>query len=267
MRIVTDGAVDLAPTLEFSERVRVVPGEVWIGDKPFAGDRGEFWRTLRAGTFPATSPPTVNALAEAYRHDDLVVALHVSAKLSATMTRAREAAQRAGSGIAVVDTRSLSVGSGLLASAVDQAAHDPRGIDSITDFAIGLPDQLHTFVIVEDPEALRRSGRAGLLPKDHVAKARPLLLAVRGRAVVLDQPKDRAKALRQLARHARQSTDSNVAAWALGHGDAADLDEITDLLCTSFGGPPEFVVAIDPTVGAHVGADAVVVGVMARAAR
>jgi hypothetical protein len=38
-------------------------------------------------------------------------------------------------------------------------------------------------------------------------------------------------------------------------------------LSTSFGGPPEFVVAIDPTVGARVGADAVVVSVMARAAR
>jgi fatty acid kinase fatty acid binding subunit len=265
--IVTDGAVDLPPILELSGRVRVVPGEVWVGDEPFTGDRAEFWRTLRQGTFPSTTPPTVNAIAEAYRHHDLVVALHVSAELSATITRAREAAQRAGSGIVVVDTRSLSVGAGLLAAAADRAALDPLAEQSIVDLVTVLPDQLHTFVVVQDPEPLRRSGRAGLLPKHHVARGRPLVLAVRGRAILLDQPKDRAKALRQIVRHARLSTDSNVAAWSLGHGDASDLDDVTDLLSESFGHPPDFVVPIDPTVGAHVGPDAVVVGVLAGKAR
>ena len=52
-----------------------------------------------------------------------------------------------------------------------------------------------------------------------------------------------------------------------GHGDSADLDEVTDVLSSSFGGPPGFVVPIGPAVETHVGTEAVVVGVMAGAAR
>jgi DegV family protein with EDD domain len=259
--IVTDGAVDLPPALEASGRVRVVPGDIWVDDQPFTGDHREFWRTLRQGTFPSTTPPTVSALAEAYLHGDFVLALHVSAELSATVTRARQAAQRAGARVNIIDTRSLSVGAGLLAAAVDRAVLDLAIDETIVDDAVALPNRLHTYVIVQHPEALRRGGRAGLLPNDHVARGKPLLLAVRGRAVVLDQPKDRARALRQLAGHARDSTDADVGHWALAHGDAADVHDVTNLFTASFGQPPDFVVPVDPTVGAHVGPDALVVGV------
>ena len=172
-------------------RVRVVPAEVWFQEKPFAGDRAAFWKLLRAGTYPSTTPPTVSALAEAYRHHDLVCAIHVSADLSATVARAHEAAARAGPGVIVIDTRSISVGAGLIVAATGRAAHDPAHIPSVIDFARNLPDRLHTFALVQDPDALRRSGRAGLIPKDHLRRGHPLLLAVRGRAILLDQPKDR----------------------------------------------------------------------------
>jgi fatty acid-binding protein DegV len=114
MLIVTDAAVDLPPVLEFSGRVRVVAGDIWVGDDLFQGPRDEFWSILRRGTFLSTTPPTVNALADAYRHDDLVLGVHVSAELSATVTRAHAAAQRAGAGVVVVDSRSLSLGYSLV---------------------------------------------------------------------------------------------------------------------------------------------------------
>ena len=66
-----------------------------------------------------------------------------------------------------------------------------------------------------------------------MARGEPLVLAVRGRAIVLEQPKDRAKAFGQLTAHARHSTDWGIATWSLGHGDAADLDEITDMFSQS----------------------------------
>lgn len=262
MLIVTDAAVDIPEVLASSDRARLVSGEVWLGDEPFRGDSQEFWKASRAGAVFSTTPPTVSALAEAYRHPDLVVALHVSARLSATVARAHEACQRAGASVVVVDTRSLSVGAGLLATAVDRAAREPLGTTSVIQVAQGLPERLHTFVIVQDVSALQRSGRAGLVPDHHLARGRPVLAAVRGRTVVLDQPKDRTRALRHLAAHAKQSSGPRIARWALGHGDANDLDDVTEDLSNSFGSGPEFVMLIDPTVGAHVGVDAVVVGVM-----
>lgn len=265
MLIVTDAAVDLPPALAGSGRVRVVSGEVWLGDERFEGGDEQFWKALRAGAVFSTTPPTVSALTEAYRHPGPVVALHVSARLSATVARAHEAGPRAGPAVTVVDTRSLSAGAGLVAAAVDRAAHGPAGAASVADLALRLPERLHTFVIVQDVGALRRSGRAGLLPNHHLTKGHPVVAAVRGRVVMLDQPKDRARALRRLATHARQSSGPTITRWSLGHGDAGDLDDVVDQLCGSFGSEPEFVVPIDPTVGVHVGVDAVVVGVMTEA--
>jgi DegV family protein with EDD domain len=266
MLIVTDAAVDIPETLARSDRARVVSGEVWLGDKPFRGDSHDFWKASRAGVVFSTTPPSVNALIDAYRYPDLVVALHVSARLSATVARAHEACQRAGAGVVVVDTRSLSVGAGLLATAVDRATRDPIGTTSVIDVALGLPERLHTFVIVQDVSALQRSGRAGLVPEHRREKGRPVLAAVRGRTVVLDQPKDRTRALRHLAAHAKHSSRPGISRWALGHGDAYDLDDVTEELSHSFGSGPEFVMPIGPTVGAHVGVDAVVVGVMTESA-
>lgn len=262
MLIVTDGAVDLSPALETQQSVRVVPGDIWIGTDSFNGTREEFWRRVRTGTRFSTTPPTVSALLEAYRSDDLVVGIHVSAALSATIARAHEAAQRAGSQAVVIDSRSLSVGAGLVAEAIDAAAQVSEK-SAILDFANALPERLHTFVLVHDPESLRRSGRAGLLPRDHLVRNRPLLLAVRGRAVALEQPKDRSRAVRQLASHVRNCTDGAVAGWALGHGDVVDVDEIVENMSRTLTQRPAFVTSMDPTVGAHVGADAIVIGVLA----
>lgn len=261
MLIVTDGAVDLPAGIERSPLLRVVPGHVWLDDQPLVTDLEGFWALLRRGRYPSTTPPTVNALAEAYRHHEPVLAVHVSAALSATVERAQEAATRSGPGsVVVVDTGSLSVGSGLIVAAVHHALHSSLGQDSTTHLARSLALRLHTFALVADIESLRRSQRVGLLPRGRLAHGRPLILAVRGRAVPLEQAKDRSAALRQLVAHVRRGAGQQIGAWALGHADASDRDELVRRLGQALGRPPSFVTCLDPTVGVHVGPESVIIG-------
>jgi len=260
MLIVTDGAVDLPETLTGSDVVRRVRGEVWAGDAPFVGDLGEFWMQLRKGNYPSTTPPTVSALAAAYQHPDLVIALHVSGQLSSTLSRAKEAAERSGPGVVVIDTRSLSVGAGLIVTAVHRAAVGPDTPQSLIDFATSLPERLHTFALVQEVEALRRSDRASLLPNSHLVRNHPLVLAIRGRVVSLAQPKHRNAAIDELVRHLRRSTDGQLGGWALAHGDATDVDGVVDHLSDALKQTPRFYAQLDPTVGAHLGPDSLVVG-------
>lgn len=260
MLIVTDGAVDVPETLVGSALVRRVPGEVWTGESPFTGDLAELWAQLREGNYPSTTPPTVSALTAAYQHPDLVIGLHVSSELSVTMARAEEAAQRAGPGVVVIDTRSLGVGAGLIVTAVHRATQSPNPPESIIDFARSLPDRLHTFALIQEVEPLRRSDRSGLLPSSHLVRNHPLVLAVRGRVVFLAQPRHRGAAVDEVARHLRRSAGAKLGAWALGHGDAADVDTIVDHLSAAMGQSPRFYTSLDPTVGAHLGPDAIVVG-------
>jgi fatty acid-binding protein DegV len=202
------------------------------------------------------------ALSEAYRGGDGVCAVHVSGDLSATVARGREAAAMVGPDVNVIDTRSLSVGSGLVAAAVRRMAEDPDRSASILQIAQELPDRLHTFVLVQNAEPLRRSCRAGLLPEDHLKRGRPLLLSVRSRSVLLDQVRDRTRAVRELVAHARLSAAPDIGAWALGHGDASDWATVLDEASRVLGGRPAFTAPLDPTVGAHVGPDAIVIAVV-----
>lgn len=266
--VVVDGAVD-AP---FSGRGRleVVAGQVHFGEVPFDGSPEALWDLLRRGSYPSTTPPTVGALAAAYEQAGHVVGVHVSAALSATVTRAKEAAARVQARspcqVTVIDTRSLSVGSGLIATALVRALDRP-GTDAaaIAREAQRLPGLLHTFALVQDVDALRASGRAGLLPPGRLDRHRPLLLAVRGRAVALEQCRDRRAAVDRLAAHLRHSLGTAAAGagggrrWALGHGAAPDVTSVAARLSDLLGCPPRFVVPVDPTVGVHVGPDALIV--------
>lgn len=263
MLIVVDGAVDLPLDLVHSPRVRVVSGDIRLDDEHFHGSGPEFWDLLRRGATLSTSPPTVAALTEAYRQSEQVCALHVSGELSATLAHAQDAAGLLGQSVTTIDTRSLSVGAGLIAARVHQAIEEGIPDTSILDLARSLPQRIHTFAVVQDTGALRRSGRAGLLPSDRLHAGRPLLIALRGRAVALDQAKKRSDIIRRLASHAADSSGHSMTAWALGHGDAADARDVTAQLTKAFGMAPEFDVPLDLIVAVHVGPESLVVGVYA----
>ena len=260
MIIVTDSAVDLPDWLEDSSSIRKIPGRLWLGSDPLQGGTQQFWSLVRDHQYPSTTPPTVSDLTEAYRHHDFMIGLHVSSSLSATASHAQEAATRAGPGTIVIDTRSFSVGAGLIVTAVRRSVESPPELESVIDYARSLPDRLHTFALIQEIETLRRSDRSGLLPPGHLARNQPLLLAVRGRVMALGQFRTRDAALRKLMWHLRMSAEPNsVGAWAIGHGDVADATALSEQLSAQIGSPPAFVTRLDPTVGAHLGPDSVVV--------
>ncbi len=261
MTLVVDAAVDLPPDLRDSPRVRVASQDIWCGEQPFEGDRDRFWVALRAGERFATTAPTLGALCAAYEGGGGVCAVHVSGELSATVARAREAAARVAGPVAIVDSRSLSVGAGLVAHLADEAMRVGGSWSELTGKLSGLADRVHTFVLVNDVDTLRRSERISLLPAVHLHRHRPVLLAVRGRALVIDQPKDRAAGLSALATHARHSSADSVSGWALGHGDAGDVARVAARLARELGREPLYTCYVDPIVGSHVGPGAVVVGV------
>ncbi len=261
--LVVDGAVDLPPGLRASGEVRVVAQEVWGGDQLFEGSTEEFWAELRAGKHFSTTPPSVNALADAYRSGGEVCAVHVSGELSATVSRAREAAERSAAPVAVVDSRSLSVGAGLVAFLVHEAAGAGSSWAELAELVARTAERVHTFALVADVGPLRRSERIRLPHSTHLhlRPEHPVLLALRGRAVALEHPRDRVAGLRDLVRHARHSVDEAIVGWTMGHGDVRDPDALRARLAEGFGRDAMYSCPIDPIVGAHLGPEAVVVGV------
>jgi DegV family protein with EDD domain len=260
MKVVVDGAVDLPQP---RPGVVSVPAKVLKDREPWSGELGQFWSALRSDPLGwTTTPPTTSELTAAYQGDEPVLALHVSGELSSTLDHAREAAAASESLVQVCDSRSLSVGAGLV---VTRLGSLPLDLPAASKSAADLIARTHTYVLVDEVDFLLRSGRLGLLEGEHVKSRRHYLLAVKGHAIPLGHSRSREKAFGSLLEHLRQTAPDGIEAWALSHAAAADVEPLTALAGQAIGSEPDFVVLLDPTVGIHVGPDAVIVAALGQA--
>lgn len=261
IRVVTDAGADLPASLAEALGIRIVHGAVHFGTELWQGSEQEFWEAVRrGGPAPSTSPPTAAALAEAFSGAEFVCSIHVSAELSRTVEHAKEAAAGAES-VHVVDTRSLSVGTGLVAVAAAEAAELNTGFHQVKALVRRLVDQAHVYAVIEDVSFLIRGGRAGLIG----ASAKPgsrQVLAVRGHAIPLGHARDRPGAIRELLHHVAGHGGHSVDRWAVGHGDADDAEDFVGRARRQLGRAPSFVVPLGPAVGTHAGPGALILGVL-----
>lgn len=260
--MVTDGAADLPDRLAAGLNIEVVRGPVCFGENRWRGVPGEFWAALRHGErLPATEAPSVEQLAAAYgQASGPVLAAHVSGELSRTVAHARAAAVASAGEVEVVDTRSLSVGTALVVAAAGEAVAAGVEEDRLRELVSGLVDAVHVHAVIDDVEFLVRGGRAGLVAAKVSKHAQRHVVAVKGHVIPVCQVRRRGEAIREMIAHVREHTTEGVSRWAVGHGDASDVDEVVGRLCGLFCSDPAFVTLLGAPVGSHLGPGAVVVG-------
>jgi DegV family protein with EDD domain len=89
-----------------------------------------------------------------------VVSVHISEKLSGTVNVARLAAKDTKSvPVAVVDSQTLSMGTGFMALAAARASEAGASMAGIVEAVEDLRDRTHVFAALDTLEFLRRSGR------------------------------------------------------------------------------------------------------------
>jgi len=181
VRIVTDSTSDLPPEVARAHGIHVVPVLVLFGDRVYHDGvdlkAKEFYELLEKGpVHPRTNPTPKADFQDVYRslapRKD-VVSVHISEKLSQTVVHAREAAEQ---GLAlyqemrgqaervnlrVVDSRSASLGLGMLTLFAARMAR--RGVepDAIVDRLEEMRDRIHVLFVVDTLEYLARGGRIG----------------------------------------------------------------------------------------------------------
>jgi DegV family protein with EDD domain len=261
LRIVTDGGADLPPGLMDLLDIRVVQGTVYLDGTEWWGTNDEFWRATRAGDVPSTAPPSVEQFCNAFCDREPTCAVVVSGELSHTLEHAEHAATERPS-VGVIDSRSLSVGTGLLALLAAEAAADTPELGRLRLMLPSLVARLHVFALIENVDNLIRGGRAGLVEAPKHPGWRQLV-AVKGHVIPLEQVHHRRRAIDALLHHIGEHLTHGVERWAVGHGDADDVDDFADKARRRIGTDPEFVVPLGPTVGAHAGPGALVLGFVA----
>jgi DegV family protein with EDD domain len=277
VRVVTDSTSDLPPDLARSHGIHVVPVLVLFGDKVYHDGIDlrprEFYELLEKGReHPRTNPPPKTDFAEVYRSlapEKDLVSLHVSEKLSQTVVHARAAAEEGlpdfqklrgeaeRVSLRVVDTRSVSLGLGLLALFAARMAR--RGIEpaAIVERLEALRERLHVLFLVDTLEYLARGGRIGKARAlvGNLLGIKPILGVVDGEVTAVDRVRGGRAAHPRLIELFQQRVDpGRPVVVGIAHAKAPVwADRLRELIEKSFQVSEIFIAEMGPVVAANAG--------------
>lgn len=265
IRVVTDSACDLTADLTEGRDLTVVPLTIRFGDEEFVDRTGlssaEFWaRCARSDVLPETAAPAPGAFQEAFEAaaDDGcegVACITLSAGVSATYQAAKTAADAVGPRIPVrvIDSRSLTVGLGLLVIEATDLAAEGAGLDEVAERVESLVPHMVVLGVVDTLEHLEKGGRIGgaraLLGS--LLSIKPVLAVVGGVVEEESKQRTRGRSLRYLADKVRNGPP--IRRLAVANGAAPDIDEFLHLLDGVKSEFPVVVTDLGPVVGTHSG--------------
>jgi DegV family protein with EDD domain len=270
--LVTDSSADLADSILDRHHIALVPLQVVFGDQTFR-DRvelkpEEFYRRLAAARdLPTTSQPTpaefVRVLRDARAEADEVVAVLLSATLSGTFASAQASVRAAGiSGVHLVDSRSASLGVGMLALRGAELAEAGWPGAEIARELERVRGQAGMLLTVDRYDNLLRSGRvsrgkawiAGMLD------VKPILsLDPSGRVVPVDRVRGREQLVPRVLELLERRLTPRPAAVRFGvvHTGAPEMAErVRTALVAAYRPRDCFVTLATGVLGTHVGAGA-----------
>lgn len=166
--IVTDSTCDLSAAQALSLGLDLVPIIVRFGSQEFRDGvdlrLSDFYTKLDPnGELPVTAPPSPSDFANVFRKHvqagDDVVCITVGSKLSKTFENAQQGAAEFGSKVQVIDSKTLSGGTGLLVSGAARLAK--TGVDAATIVAAVSKWRAtqHGYAVYPDLKFMAKSGR------------------------------------------------------------------------------------------------------------
>ncbi|HEX3982037.1 MAG TPA: DegV family protein [Acidimicrobiales bacterium] len=265
IRVVTDSACDLSAELAAARDITVVPLSIRFGSEEFVDgstlSTDEFWsRCAASPVLPETSAPSPGAFQGAFDAAadagyDGVLCVTLSSEVSATyqsaVTAAKVVAERIQ--VATVDSRSLTMGLGLMA--LDLADHAAAGatLEELTDRATALIPRIQVFGVVDTLEHLEKGGRIGgaraLLGS--LLSIKPVVTLIDGQVEEESKQRTRTRSLRYLADKAKNSPA--ISRLAVCNGSAVDIDQFLAMLEGVQTEHPFVVTDLGPVVGTHAG--------------
>ncbi len=281
--LVTDSTCDLPKEVLAGLDVTVVPLYILFGETSFRQDvdldADAFFKKQRAalegGELPHTSQPTAADFLKVYRDlldkgHETIISVHISAAMSGTIqsaTMARDevreelAKENKEADIRIVDSRTVSVGLGLLVIEADRLVKEGKGADDLVAALEDMIARVRIIFYVGTLEYLHKGGRIGTARALLGALLRlKLILQVKdGRVQPLAKVRKKDKLFRKMIEIVKRDCPGGEVSGkiTLAHGDApADRDSLHAVM------PEEYRDRIVPAriggvVGCHAGPEVV----------
>ncbi len=265
IRVVTDSACDLTDELAAANGIVVVPLTIRFGDEELSDRRdlspAEFWRRCQASpTLPETAAPAPGAFAAAFtdaadRGATGVLCLTISSGVSATYQSALAGAEAIAGRVPVkvIDTRSLTMGQGLMCLAAAAAAASGASLAELGILVDGLIGRTRILGVVDTLDHLQRGGRIGGAAAlvGSLLSIKPVIQVVDGVVEQESKQRTRSRSLDYLAGKVR--ADAPLDRIAVSNGAADDIDAVLSRLAGLDVAHELLVVDLGPVVGTHAG--------------
>ena len=264
--IVTDSASDLPPDVAARDGIAVVPLVVSFGAESYRTNvnltTDEFWARMTApdSPFPTTAAAAPGDFKAAFEQAfaggaDAVVCVTVSGDLSGTLKSAQVGAQQFdGRDIRIVDSRTASMGHGMLAQIGARLAREGRSAEEIEATLEETKQRITLFIGLDTLEYLKRGGRisGARAAVGTMLSIKPIITVENGIVENADRVRTRAKARERVL---ELLTEHPLEQASILHTTQADVEEFTAKFQERSGLPADRiqVMVVGPSVGPHLG--------------
>jgi DegV family protein with EDD domain len=266
VRIVTDSTCDLPEGRRQVAGVVTVPLRLHFGDREFRDrvdlDDLQFLERLSSAKQPPrTSQPPPGDFEEVYRRllvapDDEVVSIHIAAALSGTVGSATVAAAAVDpERIHVVDSRTVSLGTGLQVLAAIELAVQGRSAPEIVAELASMPQRTGIICLLDTLHYLQLGGRIGKVQAmvGSVLSIKPIIsLGEDGAVVPIGRVRSRAVGIRRLSELLVEHRPL-ARCGVLYVGDPADAERLLQDARGTFPGMDILLQHASPVIGSHCG--------------
>ncbi len=265
IKIVTDSTADLPTELVKEYGITVVPLEVHFGEEVYLDgvdmNSSQFFKKLKASdTISSTSQPTPVEFAKVYenivKNGDNVLSIHISSRMSGTIQSALLAKTMfPNSIIEVVDSRFVSMATGLIVLEAARLVKEGVGLEDILKHIVAVQNTMRVYFYVDTLRYMELGGRIGKATAflGTLLNIKPLLTIEDGLVGPYEKIRGKNKAIRRVLQIVEEETKGEKVRGAIVHGDnLTEMEYLYGILSEQ----PSFTSLVKSELGAVVGTHA-----------
>jgi len=270
LKIVTDSACDVPPAVAEALGVTIVPVYINIGEESYREGvditREAFYKNLADyPVYPTTAAPAIGTFTQVYEQVAAagateILSIHLADSISATCHSARLGAEAVeGVSVTVYDSRQITLGAGLLVITAAEAAAAGKPLAEIVTLLDERVTRSRVFGMIDNLEALRRSGRVNWAQfgLGTLLRIKPVMMIQADDISVVAKIRTRTRALAQTIEMVQAfSPFERLAVIHVCAPEAAvELQEQAEAVFQTE--HPPFIMEVTPAIGVHLGVGAV----------
>ncbi|WP_449536652.1 DegV family protein [Ferdinandcohnia sp. Marseille-Q9671] len=218
---VTDSTGYLDEELSSNKDIYVIPMTVFFDEEEYLDGvtitPAQFFERLKSSkTIPKTSQPSIGSFVELYKsledEYDEIISVHISEKLSGTVSSARQAAELVNIPVTVIDSKILTYPMTKLMKEGMEVIREGGTSADVKKHIVDLSSNLETYVLIGSLEQLHRSGRMNTAQYflGSMLQIKPIIQVLDGELSVKEKVRSENKATNKIFGYLKEAISKNT---------------------------------------------------------